>query len=369
MAVCNPSGGPRIAWRRASVLAGAMLASMLATASNAQDVAEAARQEQSRKTTHKNSPRHVYTEEDLKKDKILTQEDAAKAAARKRQPEPAEESAQSERPADRNGEPESLGEVARRYRREKAAREAEEAAKKNLAPFPSYVLPQTSDAAPMPARPSETLVTPPRLSQRPREVPRTDNRSRVSPFQPRPLAPGPPLLRVPASNEKVVPSAPSAAPRATPALVGESFRKPEGNTAGTVQFVTVQRGESWWKLADRFLGSGARWEELRRLNPKNDGPAERLMAGSRVIVPSGKALPVVSTGAQEGAVKVEAGDSLWRIAREHLGRGSAWGCIASANPEIRDYRHLAVGSFVRLPDREETRGCPKPGANRLTATR
>src|SRR6266851_6806042 len=61
----------------------------------AQDVAEAARQEQARKTSQQKKTKHVYTDEDLKRAQILTPEDRAQVEARKnQQPLPAEDQSQ-----------------------------------------------------------------------------------------------------------------------------------------------------------------------------------------------------------------------------------------------------------------------------------
>jgi len=81
----------------------------------AQDVADAARQEQARKQNQQKKPKHVYTDEDLKRAQILTPEDRAEVEARKlQQPLPGAENAQ---PLDAQAvtADEPLGDVARRY--------------------------------------------------------------------------------------------------------------------------------------------------------------------------------------------------------------------------------------------------------------
>ena len=115
----RPSRGRVNRWRGAAFLGGAIF--FLGTfVAHAQDVAEAARQEQARKAAEANAPKHVYTEEDLKKDRILTPDDQARVAARKQQhPVLAQESADKQQPAAQATESESLGTTARRYRNEK----------------------------------------------------------------------------------------------------------------------------------------------------------------------------------------------------------------------------------------------------------
>src|SRR5260370_17802938 len=56
-----------------------------ATKCSAQDVAEAARQERTQKESKQKKTKHVYTQQDLKRDQILTPEDRAQAGAQKNQ--------------------------------------------------------------------------------------------------------------------------------------------------------------------------------------------------------------------------------------------------------------------------------------------
>jgi len=103
---------------------GFLLSGMVcATGLHAQDAAEAARQERERKAAEAKAPRHVYTEDDLNRAKILTPEDQAKVAARKNNP-PEKKEEQAKSAGESAPGEESLGEVARRYRKEKAEREA-----------------------------------------------------------------------------------------------------------------------------------------------------------------------------------------------------------------------------------------------------
>src|SRR5258708_352589 len=85
-----------------------------------QDVAEAARQERERKEA-KNT-KHVYTDEDLRRAKILTPDDEARVEAkRSQQPAPTEEQAQAPVDTDAALAQLPLGDIARRYRNAKQA--------------------------------------------------------------------------------------------------------------------------------------------------------------------------------------------------------------------------------------------------------
>lgn len=48
-------------------------------------------------------------------------------------------------------------------------------------------------------------------------------------------------------------------------------------------------------------------------------------------------------------VRVRRGDSLWRLAKRHLGRGAEWRELAAANPQITDPALIRIGEWIRLP--------------------
>jgi nucleoid-associated protein YgaU len=280
----------------------------------AQDAAEAPRQQQAQKSQQPAAPQHVYIDEDLKRARILTPEDKKLAEARRKQL-PAPTPAAKKPPAvdATNPPPESLGEVARRYRNEKAAHEAEAAAaKKAPAPFrielPSSIFAEPK--RPVPVAPAAALP------------PRSAAPSRMSPFSPRPTMPSPTSPAPPVKPSAEVPR--------------REFQQ-----------LLVRPGDSLWRMARRYLGDGARWQELLSLNPFLATHPDSLAAGSTVIVPAA----VVSRAVRGSplTITVQHGDSLWSVARVHLGRGSDWPRLAHANPQISDYLHLQVGSQLQLP--------------------
>src|SRR5215813_7391714 len=195
-----------------------------------QDVAEAARQETARKAVaekHKGTD-HVYTNEDLKRSQILTPEDHAQVEARKRnQPAPPATQPADSLDAANPKSPESLGEVARRYRRDKAARQAQEALKRTpnislpsdlsqpvlASPRPSRVVPVT------PFAPSLTIAPP---SSSRILCKRRDPFSRppvtVLPEQPRGIMSHAtsPSISVPSSASSLAPRAKPFTPAVTP---------------------------------------------------------------------------------------------------------------------------------------------------------
>ena len=174
----------------------------------------------------------------------------------------------------------------------------------------------------------------------------SSSRTRISPFQPRHFDDA---TLVPQPAVPVVPPEPVRPPSATP-LVARAVAA--DRTHSGMRRIVVEKGQSWWKLSELYLGSGSRWFELRELNANAGGPPELLQLGRTVVVPE-TAKPTESL--VPGSIRVRKGDSLWSLARQYLGRGSAWGCLASANPLIVDFSHLAVGTSVRLPEGDALR--------------
>jgi LysM repeat protein len=345
----------------------------LATSVHAQSVAEAARQERARKAKEHLPPEHVYTNDDLSRAEILTPRDEARAEARgKNSPPPAAIAPPPTFNAASPSGKESLGEIARRYRREKAAREAEAALKKqqhfpmNLAQpafaspkfsivprgklGPVVISPRRATLVPTPA-PGRIVPTPLGLPPHhspflaPRAFPVLGRaavpRRRISPFEPRPLP-----LSVLAS-----PVFRSASPR-SPAIrssVLPSRPAPQINSAN-LQPVTVRRGDTFWKFAREYLGHGSRWQELLAYNP-GAGDPRSLVVGSVIVVPRRSSVSQTPPAGSlsPSLVVVRKGDNLWSIARSHLGYGSSWPCLARANPQILNPNLILPGQSLSVP--------------------
>jgi nucleoid-associated protein YgaU len=340
---------------------------------DAQQVAEAARQEKARKAAQQKKESHIYTNEDLKQSQILTQQDRSRVEARKNNPAvtPANP-VQPSVDAEKNSSPESLGEVARRYRHQKLenSQTAEATTKRQPSsrfPMdlsqPSYAAPvqpvaprvspnsqprQTAKPLPgispsrrdpfsrqhfSPVLPNERTLLSPNLSAPPRpHLPLAD----VAPHAPSVHATPPisaPKLLLPS---KPVPAAPSLVPHTVPVA-------PVVNNINAAK-IRIQPGDSLWKLARRHLGSGSRWNELLASNPKISNP-NHIQPGTLLVVPTTVLRPRV----QPPSITIHSGDSLWKLAASQLGSGVAWPCIAQANPQLRDANLLRPGQILILP--------------------
>ena len=320
-----------------------------------QDVAEAARQERARKEAKK--AKHVYTDEDLRRAKILTPDDEAR-----RQEQPAGREEQAQTPLDADGQLAQLplGDIARRYRNAKLAAQVPD-------PFhlpfdePVFAAPVLSVPAVAPPRPSFLPAHPTPASARRNAVvaPSLSGPApvhRIDPFTPRLAPPAPPsVARIapPARQPKVAaPTAPTIRSHAVPpspaapkASVAASIAPPPAVTKLSLSLhtVTVQPGDSLWKLAQRNLGHGSRWHELLAANPGIVDPT-RISAGTEIVLPA-KLIGLKS----DLRVIVKPDDTLSRIARATYGRAAAWRCIAQANPEIADVNRIYNGQQLLLP--------------------
>jgi nucleoid-associated protein YgaU len=370
-------------------------ASLLALPSRAQDaqpdsqsVAEAARAEKARKAAQQKNQSHVYTNEDLKQSQILTQRDRAQVEARKNS-SPATPAAPADPAvnAEKNSAPESLGEVARRYRRQKleASQAAEAAKQQPAARFPMN-LAQPSFAAPVkPVAPLAAPTEHPRSSAKPlpkiapsRRDPFSRQRfapalpSERSPLAPTFSAPAKPALsfanpapRAPAVHVAAPP--PAAAPKlllpAKPVPARPSLAPPNAPVAPSVNLpganqIRIQPGDSLWKLARRHLGSGSRWNDFLAANPAISDPLH-LQPGAVLVVPAIE----LRSRVQPPSITVQSGDSLWKIAASQLGSAGAWPCIAQANPQLRDANRLRPGQLLILPATCPARPSSMPASN------
>lgn len=306
-------------------------------AQETQDAAEAVRQERARKEQPK-QPKHVYTEEDFVRARILTPEDEARfAASRKEQIGPAGEQAPIPLDASADIPQLPLGDIARRYRDAKRAMQAR-------TPFhlpfaePAFASPIVPIAEPAPPRTSFSPTHPNFQPAQPNVI--------VAPAISSPA----PLHRVDPFARHSAPAAPSAA-RIAPAapIVAAPGIVPltgVGRIPSSLHTLTVQPGDSLWKLAQKNLGRGPRWQELLADNPGIVDPM-RLAPGTQIVVPT--ETPTLKHVESDTKIAVQKGDTLTKIAQSQYGRAAAWTCIAQANPQILDANRIYEGQQLLLP--------------------
>jgi nucleoid-associated protein YgaU len=333
-------------------------------AQDSQSAALAARQEKARKSAQQKKESHVYTNEDLKQSQILTPQDRSRVEARNNN-SPAAPGKPSDPSvnAEKNSAPESLGEVARRYRRRQleisqAAGAAAKSQQQSRFPMdlsqPSFAVPVAPRLSPD-SHPRQSVKPQPRIAPSRRDP---FSRQTISPALPNERNLLSPNLSGPArpslSLGDVAPHAPAAAPKlllpSKPMPLHPSLAPPIApvasisNNIGTPKAILVQPGDSLWKLARRHLGSGSRWNELLASNPTISDP-HHIQPGALLVVPATE----LRSRAQPSSITVYSGDSLWKIAASQLGGASAWPCIARANPQLHYANRLLPGQILALP--------------------
>ena len=313
-----------------------------ATQCSAQDVAEAARQERAQKESKQKKSKHVYTEQDLKRERILTPEDRAQVEAKKNQlAAPAAEKAPEEVDAQSLSPDAPLGDVARHFRKQKQSQKLQQSAEFHL-PFanaPALASPKppvlASPKPPvMPLRPPVSKPAAPRFAPYQPPVKRSPfERPKVFFAAPALVMPSrPPALRVMPSQ----PAAPASVAPVAPVV-------PVAPRAAKLKAVIVRPGDSLWKIAQQNLGRGPRWHDLLAVNP-GIVDANHIVAGSQIYLPAPGAS--LRTAAK---ITVRRGDTLSKIAQTQLGHASYWSCIAMANPAIRDANVIFEGQVLLLP--------------------
>lgn len=278
------------------VIAGVLVCASALSAERAfgQSLGEVARQQREKRNHPASPPAHVYTNEDLARPTILLPEDRARIEAG-RQNSPNSDAPQSAAaPAEVTKPMEiPLGDVARYYRLLKQFREEQQLAKEKVLPGNTVL------ATPKLTKPEMVPALPPK-------------RRRLEP----------PRWRDPFGRNSV------------PAL--EGFR--EDSTGG----IRVRRGDSLWKIAAEYLGDGTEWRKIHAVNPKLTDP-NRILAGQWIRLPQqAMSGPVIQQ-------RVQAGDSLWKIAQNRLGSGYAWTCIAQANPQVSNVNLIHPGDVLNVP--------------------
>jgi nucleoid-associated protein YgaU len=122
--------------------------------------------------------------------------------------------------------------------------------------------------------------------------------------------------------------------------------------AGTVQ---IQPGQTLWRLATEYLGSGYRWHQIAELNPSLSDPT-RIEAGTAIRMPQ-PTMQTPGTRKSIGNYLVQSGDSMWKIAQAQLGNAGAWVCVAHANPDVQNPNLIFPGQAINLPALGESEHC------------
>ncbi|GAC1674318.1 MAG: hypothetical protein NVS9B4_28420 [Candidatus Acidiferrum sp.] len=117
---------------------------------------------------------------------------------------------------------------------------------------------------------------------------------------------------------------------------------------GQLRTVRAKRGDSLWRLAERFLGQGSLWREMLPVNRSLINPT-RIGVGALLTVPAATSFAGIENLPSLVKITVKRGDTLSQIAEAQLGRASYARCIADANPRISDINRIYQGQRLVIP--------------------
>lgn len=146
----------------------------------------------------------------------------------------------------------------------------------------------------------------------------------------------------PAASASAVPAERSAWEKATVAggvATGDQEVAAPAQGSGDLTHRVVS-GDDLWSLAETYYDDGAQWRQLVQANPTLQAdPMAPLSVGQELRVPQPVRL-----------VTVQAGDTLSKLARTHLGDPSRWPEIHSLNAgQVKDPDLIRVGWVLKVP--------------------
>jgi nucleoid-associated protein YgaU len=255
----------------------------------AQNMADLARQERKRQNNISPTAQHIYTNEDFERSKILLPEDRKKFQANHKIPESLTEPQPSVQTTSATHQKQNpLGDVARRHRMRERLQQIEHANKNDVLPGTKSTL-----AEPTITRPEIVSIPKPHLKQIRR-------------------------AKLPEPVDDI--------------------------TVGKANRIRINKGDTLWMMAERYLGSGTQWQKILAANPQLKDP-NLIRAGEWLSLPLG------NNALSGGKVRVQKGDTLWKLAQLNFGNGLAWSCIAQANPSIPNVNRIYSGQVLVLPAR------------------
>jgi LysM repeat protein len=108
----------------------------------------------------------------------------------------------------------------------------------------------------------------------------------------------------------------------------------------------VKAGDSLFAIAKNHLGDGNRWPEIFAANRTIVRRPDQIVPGMRLIVPTGPA-----PAKQQKFVVVKSGDTLSKLAKDHLGNANRWPEIFKANGAVvTNPDVIVVGQVLLIPN-------------------
>lgn len=189
-----------------------------------------------------------------------------------------------------------------------------------------------------------------------------------------PASIAPPPLPVAAASTVV----PASAHYASSPVIGQgpaAYPTPhEDAPSAATKTYQVQRRDTLWAMAERYLGDPLRYAEIARLNPTAVGPDNDIFPGTVLVLPPDATglpptAPMPNTAVTVQDVTVEPGDTLWDLTEEITGSGHDWhqawelnrGRGQPGGATFTDPSLIRPGWTLSIPD-PASPATPAPGA-------
>lgn len=111
-----------------------------------------------------------------------------------------------------------------------------------------------------------------------------------------------------------------------------------------ITHIRVQRKDTLWKLAAKYLGSSKNWRSLAASNPQLKIPMH-LQVGMELLLPQ-----EAPNSGHPKTVTVRRGDSLWKLTQVYLGSRKDPNCFARANPALQKASLIFTGQILTIPE-------------------
>jgi nucleoid-associated protein YgaU len=177
------------------------------------------------------------------------------------------------------------------------------------------------------------------------------------------------VLRPPVEVEKVVEEAGEEIPELIeePLFITEEEVEPEEEakpeekvtpvTAPAKRTHIVQKGDSLWKLAEKYYGDASKWRLIQQANKEIVPRTTALRIGLKLNIPEPEVLleeqtrPSTPESRAQRTYVIKRGDLLWNLAIKFYGDGTKWKIIHDANKKIiPNPTLLPVGKEIVIPE-------------------
>ena len=182
--------------------------------------------------------------------------------------------------------------------------------------------------------------------------------------EPKPVTPNPPseVALPPKEQMDASVEAPSDVKRENGKVSSEvgEVRKVQGGDSARTRTYVARKNDSFWKIAKRIYGSGAKWRKIWLANRDICPRPGDLRPGMKLVLPNDAPTTKVASADEKPSVKprptpghyyiVRKGDILGRIAKTAYGRSFFWRKIYECNKDvIEDPNSLRAGTKIFIP--------------------